>query len=77
MVRFLLIILVIYVVLLLLRGPRRRTARKPVFKFRFGSGYNQPNPGGNRRRRNKSLDEIEEAEFEDITDLEKEKKGNS
>lgn len=77
MVRFLLIILVIYVVLLLLRGPRRRAAKKPVFKFRFGSGHNPPGSGGSQMRRKKSLDEIEEAEFEDITDLEKENKGNS
>lgn len=77
MVRFLVIILVFYVILLLLRGPRRRAPRRSVFRFRFGNRTDPRNPGSSGVKRKKRLDEIEDAEFEDITDLEQETKGNS
>jgi len=71
MIRTLLIIIVIFIVVRLIRGPKKR--RKPNFKFRFGNfeqgGFNRS--GGQQKR---SIEEIEEAEFEDITDTEKEKK---
>lgn len=74
MIRTLFIILVIYIVVRLIRGPKKR--RKPNFKFRFGNfeqgGFNSE--GGKPKR---SIEEIEEAEFEDITDTEKEKKEKS
>lgn len=74
MIRTLFIILVIYIVIRLIRGPKKR--RRPNFKFRFGNaergGFNSED--GKQKRR---IEEIEEAEFEDITDTEKENKEKS
>lgn len=75
MIRILFIILVIYIVVRLIRGPKKQR-RKPTFKFRFGDfeqgGFNR---GGKNQKR--SIEEIEEAEFEDITDTEKKNKEKS
>jgi len=72
MIRILFIILVIYIVVRLIRGPKKN--RKPTFKFRFGD-FEQG--GFNRGQQKRSIEEIEEAEYEDITDTEKEKKEKS
>ncbi len=66
MIRWLLIALFIYLVIRLVRGPKRR--KRPSVRFHFGNFRNgraeQKKPDNSRRK----LDEIEEAEFEDITE---------
>lgn len=74
MIRTLLIILVIYIVVRLIRGPKRR--KTPAFKFRFGD-FEKGGFKRGRGQQKRSIEEIEEAEFEDITDTEKEKKEKS
>jgi hypothetical protein len=74
MIRTLFIILVIYIVVRLIRGPKKK--RKPNFKFRFGN-FEQGGFSNNTEQKKHSIEEIEEAEFEDITDTEKEKKEKS
>lgn len=68
MIRWLLIALFIYLIYKLIRGPRpSRQSKEP---FRFGGFQNRDSSGtGNNRRKN--LDQIEEADFEDITNKEK------
>ncbi|TVR15799.1 MAG: hypothetical protein EA391_09665 [Balneolaceae bacterium] len=65
MIRWLIIALFIFVIIRLIRGPKRRN--RPAFRFHFGNM-----PRGNNRRGSSPgkprLDEIEEAEFEDITE---------
>lgn len=72
MIRWLLIALFIYIIIRLIRGPKNK--RQSSIRFRFGDFNNHSNnQNGNSRR--PRLDEIEDAEFEDIT--EKEKKENN
>lgn len=75
MIRWLFIILFIYLVYRLIQGPKRR--KNPPFRFHFrnfGNGDGQNSPSSSRPK----LDDIEEAEFEDITEKsEKEKKEES
>jgi hypothetical protein len=66
MIRWLLIALFIYLVYKLIRGPGRNKRRDKDFRFgSFKSGTSK------NRGRNNNLDQIEEAEFEDITHKEK------
>ena len=69
MIRWLLIALLIFVVIRLIRGPKRRT--RPSIRFHFGNFQN-----GRRGSKRPKLDEIEDAEFEDITEKAK-KEDNS
>lgn len=66
MIRWLLIALFIYLVYKLITGSRQRNKRDT--SFRFG---NFKNNASKNSRRNTNLDQIEEAEFEDITHKEK------
>ncbi len=74
MIRILFIILVIYIVVRLIRGPKKR--RRPNFKFRFGD-FEQGGSDRGQQKQKRRIEEIEEAEFEDITDTEKENKEKS
>lgn len=66
MLRWLLFALFFYLIFKLIQGPKRRNTSR--VNYRFGS----QNPGRtDRRRANGRIDHIEEAEFEDITDKEK------
>lgn len=65
MIRWLLIALFIYLIVRLIRGPKRR--KKSSIRFRFGD-FNHHSNNQNSRSRRPRLDEIEDAEFEDITD---------
>jgi hypothetical protein len=76
MIRWLLIALFIYLVIRIIRGPKNQ--RKPFIRFHFNNAQNGFR--GNRTdsgRRKRRLDEIEEAEYEDITDNLKEEEKNS
>ncbi|TVQ64630.1 MAG: hypothetical protein EA360_11885 [Balneolaceae bacterium] len=70
MVKWLFILLFFYLIYRLIQGPRRR--KNPAIRFQFKTFRNrgQASPAPPRRP---SLDEIEEAEFEDITEHEKKK----
>lgn len=72
MIRWLLIALFIYIIIRLIRGPKKK--RKSSIRFRFGGFNNQTNNNGSNHSRRPRLDEIEDAEFEDITDTDKAKK---
>ncbi len=65
MIRWLLIALFIFIILRLIRGPKNR--KRPAFRFHFGNMQRGEN-GGRSSRNKPKLDEIEEAEFEDITE---------
>lgn len=67
MIRYLLIALFIYLLYKLVRGPK--PSKKRNIHFRFGGFKNQ---NSNRSaQKNRNLEQIEEAEFEDITSKEK------
>lgn len=67
MIRWLLIIAFIYLIYKLIQGPKRNK-NNPRFTYHF----NTFNRSGNKSHKAKgNLEEIEEAEFEDITDKEK------
>lgn len=68
MLKWLLIALFIYLIYKLITGPTP-AKRKRKRSFRFG-GFQRPDAGHQSRRR-PDLDQIEEAEFEDITETEK------
>src|SRR5690625_290798 len=89
MLRWLFIAFMIYLIYRLISGTRRIRRSGPTFTFRVGrypgNGYytragpgqrgpGGRGPGGRRPSRKKPLDQIEEAEFEDITDLERPEK---
>lgn len=65
MIRWLLIALFIYLIIRLIRGPKRR--KKSTIRFRFGD-FNNQSQNQNSGSRRPRLDDIEDAEFEDITD---------
>jgi hypothetical protein len=67
MIRYLLIALFIYLLYKLIRGPRPNKKRNVYFRF----GGFQKN-----KKSDRNLDQIEDAEFEDITNKEK-KTGHS
>lgn len=67
MLRWLLIALAIYMLYRLIRGPKER--KQNGFTFHFGR-FNTGGNSNNNRARKKNLDQIEEAEFEDITEKE-------
>lgn len=67
MFKWLFIFLFIYLIYRLIQGPRRR--KNPAIRFQFktfGNQYQQKKTSERPR-----LDEIEEAEYEDITENEK------
>ncbi len=66
MIRWLLIALFIYLVIRLIRGPKRRS--RPAIRFHFGNFQNGRSKRTPPRRGGRKLDEIEDAEFEDITE---------
>lgn len=68
MLRWLLIILFIYLVIRLIQGPRRK--KRSSIRFHFGNFQNRGNSGSNPNEKPR-LDDIEEAEFEDITEKSK------
>jgi hypothetical protein len=70
MIRWLLIALFIYLIYKLIRGPRPARQQKDPFRFGGFQNRNNSDAGSNSKRR-KNLDQIEEAEFEDITNKEK------
>ncbi len=69
MIRWLLIALFIFIIIRILRGPKNR--KRPSIRFHFGNLNNQNGRYGQQRKR---LDDIEEAEFEDITEKVKKEK---
>ncbi len=72
MIRWLLIALFIYLIYKLIRGPRPGRQQKEPFRFGGFQNRNSGYSGNNNRRKN--LDQIEEAEFEDITNKKEKKK---
>ncbi len=69
MIRWILIALFIFIIIRILRG--RKNTKRPSIRFHFGNMNKRNGQQGSQRPR---LDDIEEAEFEDIT--EKVKKEN-
>ena len=65
MIRWLLIALFIYLVYKLITGPKSKQKRKSR------SPFDQFQQGPTKRKNGPNLDQIEDAEFEDITDKEK------
>ncbi len=65
MIRWLLIALFIYLVYRLIMGPKSKQKRKTT------SPFDQFQRGPSSRKKGPNLDQIEDAEFEDITDKEK------
>lgn len=71
MLRWLFIGLVIYMIYRLISGPNRKRRQNPFFTFRYGqypneSGQNSDNRSNGGKKN--YLDQIEDAEFEDITE---------
>ena len=72
MIRWLLIILFIYLVYRLIQGPKKRN--NPGIRFHFRN-FGKENAQNHTRTGRPKLDDIEEAEYEDITEkTEKENK---
>ena len=72
MIRWLVIALFIYLMYRLITGPRNRK-RTPFFHFQAGRFPGTGNADSSRRKRSSrrnELDQIEDAEFEDITETE-------
>lgn len=80
MIRWLLIAFIIYLIYRLMTGPGKKRRQNPTFTFRFGGFQDDENPDSKNKRGKtgkKTLDQIEDAEFEDITEDDiKEKKSN-
>lgn len=74
MLRWLLIALFIYLIIRLIRGPKSKN--RSSIRFRFGNFNNHTNNNNRNYSQRPRLEEIEDAEFEDITDKEK-KESNS
>lgn len=72
MIRWLLIALFIYLVYKLITGPKRK--KKTGFQFNIHRENGSFDAGQNKE---KDVDHIEEAEFEDITDKENKNSGQS
>jgi len=70
MIRWLLIALFIYLVYRLIMGPKKKNRRSGI-RFQFRNSQNQGNSSDQKRSKKPRFDEIEEAEFEDITEKEK------
>lgn len=73
MIRWLVIALFIYLMLRLISGPKRTTGRTSRINIQFG---NRPTNRTSRPKRT-SIEQIEEAEYEDITDLDESKRHES
>lgn len=67
MIRWIVIALFIYLMLRLFSGPRR-TSRRSRFNVQFGPGQQQP---PRTRQQKQSMDQIEEAEYEDVTETDR------
>lgn len=74
MIRWLFILLFIYIVIRLVRGPKNK--KRSTIQFKFGDFTNQSNNQSNSNSRKRKLEDIEDAEFEDITEKSK-KEDNS
>jgi len=70
MIRWLLIILFIYLVIRIIRGPKQR--KRPSIRFHFGNFQNGRSNRTSTQSKRPRLDDIEDAEFEDITEKAKE-----
>jgi hypothetical protein len=71
MIRWLLIGLVIYMIYRLITGPNKKRRQNPFFNVRFGQFSNDSENRSEKQQggQNRSyLDQIEDAEFEDITE---------
>lgn len=70
MLRWLFIALIVYIIYRLIAGSGRNQQRRPYFTFRFGEFPGNDGATDNRKqnKRDPRLDQIEEAEFEDITE---------
>lgn len=68
MIKWLLILLFVYLVFRLIQGPKRK--KKSSIRFHFGNFGGRNNSGQTPAGKPK-LDEIEDAEFEDITEKSK------
>jgi len=81
MIRWLLIAFIIYLIYRLITGPGKKRRKNPTFTFHFGSLRNDENSDSKDTRPKtgkKTLDQIEDAEFEDITEEDfKEKKSKT
>lgn len=73
MIRWIVIALFIYLMLRLMSGPKRTTGRSSRFKVEFGPRKQPPRPSSKRP----TIDQIEEAEYEDITESEPSEKKES
>ena len=71
MIRWLLIALFIYLVYRLIMGPKKKNNRRSGIRFQFKNYQNQGNSSDQNRSKKSRFDEIEEAEYEDITEKEK------
>ncbi|MEX0639301.1 MAG: hypothetical protein WD315_04870 [Balneolaceae bacterium] len=75
MIRWLVIALFIYLMIRLITGRGRGKKRGPTFQFRYGKFSNrEPN---NNRSKSDDLDQVEEAEYEDITEIDDSEKKHS
>jgi hypothetical protein len=73
MIRWLLIGLVIYMIYRLITGPNKKRRQNPFFTVRFGEFPNDTEKSGEKQQggqKKSYLDQIEDAEFEDITEEE-------
>jgi hypothetical protein len=72
LIRWLLIALFIYLVIKLIRGPKNKKKRQSPFPF----DAFQQNRSSRKGNGKPDFDQIEEAEFEDITEKEKKRTDN-
>jgi hypothetical protein len=72
LIRWLLIALFIYLVIKLIRGPKNKKKGRSPFPF---DGF-QKHPSNRGRNGKPDFDQIEEAEYEDITEKEKKNSDN-
>jgi len=73
MIRWLVIALFIYLMYRLITGPRRNRKSPSTFRFQFGR-FDSSGSEKRQSSRKTSFEQIEEAEFEDITESEESEK---
>lgn len=71
MLKTLFLLIGLYFLVRYIRGLLLPSSKKKTTQFNFFTGTNQTNNRSNSR--NRSIDQIEEAEYEDISDSDKEK----